>query len=54
VEDSLVGVKSAVAAGTRCVAIPAPRLSHSDFGMAYAIYDSLPLMLADLDRLLGE
>jgi HAD superfamily hydrolase (TIGR01509 family) len=53
IEDSLMGVRSAVSAGTRCVAVPASKLAREDFQSAYAIYDNIAAVHADLDRLLA-
>ena len=52
-EDSRVGVRSAVSADTRCVAIPGPIASAADFSTAFAMYSSIPAAHADLDRLLA-
>jgi HAD superfamily hydrolase (TIGR01509 family) len=41
VEDSLIGMQAALAAGTRCVVVPQENLRHFDFTSAYARYDSL-------------
>jgi len=52
VEDSIVGVKSAAAAGVRCIAIPAPGIPKEEFRVAYAIFESLPALRASLDAVL--
>ncbi len=52
VEDSSVGVKAAVAAGVRCLAIPAPTLPRAEFSLASATFDSLPSLHAALDAIL--
>jgi len=52
VEDSSVGVKAAVAAGVRCLAIPAPSLPRAEFSLASATFDSLPSLHAALDAIL--
>jgi HAD superfamily hydrolase (TIGR01509 family) len=54
VEDSSVGVKAAVAAGMRCLAIPAPSIPPVEFRQASAVFDSLPALHAALDAILTE
>jgi HAD superfamily hydrolase (TIGR01509 family) len=53
VEDSSVGVKAAVAAGIRCLAVPAPSLPKNDFSQAYAVFDSLPSLHSALAAILA-
>ncbi len=52
VEDSLIGMQAAVAAGTRCVVVPQESLRHLDFTSAYARYDSLEDVRLELESLL--
>ncbi len=53
VEDSAVGVKAAVAAGMRCLAVPAPSLPPAEFSQAFATFDSLSSLHAALDAILN-
>jgi HAD superfamily hydrolase (TIGR01509 family) len=52
VEDSLIGMQAAVAAGTRCVVVPQESLRQLDFTGAYARYDSLNDVRLALESLL--
>ncbi len=52
IEDSLVGMQAALAAGMRCVVIPDRNLDGRDFDAAYARFSSLEEIQADLDWIL--
>lgn len=49
-EDAPNGVRAAVAAGTRCVAIPGHGTSHDDLAGADAILESLELVIDWIDQ----
>jgi putative hydrolase of the HAD superfamily len=53
-EDSLVGLKSALSAGMRCVVIPHEDLNYEDFSGAYAIFNSLEKVQEQLASLLND
>ncbi|HYF34738.1 MAG TPA: hypothetical protein VD994_05555, partial [Prosthecobacter sp.] len=49
-EDSLNGLRAAVAAGMRCIVVPGPMTRHLVFEGAYRQVDSLAdVVLADLE-----
>lgn len=52
IEDSPIGMKSALSAGMRCVVIPNLHLDGADFSGAYAIFDSFTALLLDFDLIL--
>ncbi len=52
IEDSPIGLRSALSAGMRCMAIPNHHLDGADFSGAYAMYNSFPALLSELDFLL--
>ena len=52
IEDSPIGMKSALSAGMRCVIIPNHHLDGADFSGAYATFDSFPALLRKFDFLL--
>jgi len=51
IEDSLVGVKAALAAGMYCIAIPTGNLPRSEFGIASVIFNSLSSLNIAFDKL---
>lgn len=53
IEDSPSGVKSAIAAGMRCIAVPNHDLLDSDFSDATARFDSIVELSNSLDKLLN-
>jgi len=52
IEDSPIGMKSALSAGMRCVVIPNHHLDGADFSGAYAMFDSFPALLREFDFVL--
>jgi HAD superfamily hydrolase (TIGR01509 family) len=52
IEDSPIGMKSALSAGMRCVVIPNHHLDGVDFSGAYAMFESFPTLLCRFDDLL--
>ena len=52
-EDSPAGLKSALAAGMRCVVVPNQDLLHESYAGAFAQFSSLDALRTDLDRVLG-
>lgn len=52
IEDSLVGMQAALAAGMRCVVVPDHNLDGRDFDAAYARFSSLEEIQANLDWVL--
>ena len=54
IEDSSVGVKAAVAAGMRCLAVPAPSLARDEFSQAIGVFESLPELHTALNVILSE
>ena len=52
IEDTTIGMKSALSAGMRCVVIPNHHLDGENFSGAYAIFDSFPALLREFDFLL--
>jgi HAD superfamily hydrolase (TIGR01509 family) len=52
IEDSPIGMKSALSAGMRCVVIPNHHLDDADFSGAYAVFDSFPALLRKFDFLI--
>jgi len=53
IEDSPIGMQAALAAKTRCVVVPHESLRERDFTGAYARYETLPDLQADLGSLLS-
>jgi HAD superfamily hydrolase (TIGR01509 family) len=54
IEDSPIGLESALAAGMRCAVVPNDDLMGADYPGAYAIYRSLPALHQDLPQLLRD
>lgn len=54
VEDSLVGMRAAAAAGLRVLAVPDSRANHTALPDAWRVYPSLVEVLQDLDTILNE
>jgi beta-phosphoglucomutase len=54
IEDSPIGLASALAAGMRCVVVPNDDLTGAEYPGAYAIYPSLPALHLDLPQLLQD
>jgi HAD superfamily hydrolase (TIGR01509 family) len=52
IEDSPIGMKSALSAGLRCVVIPNHHLEGADFSGAYAMFDSFPTLLSEFEFVL--
>jgi HAD superfamily hydrolase (TIGR01509 family) len=52
IEDSPIGMKSALSAGMRCVVIPSHHLDGADFSGAYAKFASFPALLREFDFVL--
>ncbi len=52
IEDTPIGMKSALSAGMRCVVIPNHHLDGADFSDAYEIFDSFPALIRELDFIL--
>ena len=52
IEDSPIGMKSALSAGMRCVVIPNHHLDGADFSGAYAKFESFPALLREFDFVL--
>lgn len=52
IEDSPIGMRSALSAGMRCVVIPNHHLDGADFSGAYAMFASFPALLREFDLVL--
>jgi HAD superfamily hydrolase (TIGR01509 family) len=53
IEDTPIGLSSALSAGMRCVVIPSLHLEGADFTGAYASFTSFPALLRELDSVLA-
>jgi putative hydrolase of the HAD superfamily len=52
IEDTPIGMTSALSAGMRCVVIPNHHLDGADFSGAFAIFDSFHALLREFDLIL--